>query len=65
MKPEDITPAKMKEIRKKKGLSQRGLAAELDISERQVKYKESGNYAVNRLLAYAIIGLQIAHKKRR
>lgn len=65
MKPENITPDKMREIRKKHGFSQQRLADEFEASKRNITYKETGELPISRLLAYAMIGLDYVCGKKR
>lgn len=62
MKPSDITGEKIRKLRNSLGMSQEDFGKELGVSERVIRYRENGGRDVNRLIAYAIIGLQLVYK---
>lgn len=66
MKPETIQKHGLEKYRRKLGMTQEELAKELEVTVRTIYNKEHpGNekkHQISRLLAYAIIGLQLCKK---
>ncbi len=65
MKPNQITGKKIKDLRESLGMSQKDFGEELGVCERIVRYKENGGKEVDRLIAYAIIGLKLVYRGKK
>jgi transcriptional regulator with XRE-family HTH domain len=64
MKIKDITPEKILSVRKSHNLTQADMAKELGVSERYLRYRETGDISLTALFSYAIIGFIKSFRKR-